>query len=126
MDDQDKLLFAVNAVILCCSALSILRLLARRKVRRNRAHWVREILTKRNEEGAYALLIPKLMSDPCHFHNYFRMSQESFNLLLNLVEPQLDQIFTDTTMRKCISTRERLAVTLRYLATGKSKFVILS
>ena len=51
------------------------------------------------------------------YHNYFRMSAETFQLLVKMVEPYL--VRKSTAMRGCISVEERLALTLRYLATGR-------
>lgn len=78
---------------------------------------MREILRTRRTEGAYSILIPRLISDKTHFRNYFRMSQDTFEDLLRLVGPEI--IRKETIMRQSISPRERLAVTLRFLATGK-------
>ena len=50
---------------------------------------------------------------------YFRMSPDRFNHLLSLVEPLIKK--SETKFRKPISAGERLAVTLRFLATGDSQ-----
>ena len=42
---------------------------------------------------------------------------ESFGLLESFVAPFISR--KDTNMRRCISAGERLAVTLRFLATGR-------
>jgi hypothetical protein len=46
------------------------------------------------------------------------MSNSSFTELLNMVGPQI--IKQDTVMRRAIPVEERLEVTLRFLATGRS------
>ena len=47
------------------------------------------------------------------------MSPECFQHLLSLVKPLIEK--KDTKFRKCISAAERLALTLRFLATGDSQ-----
>lgn len=46
------------------------------------------------------------------------MSASDFEYLLNKIGPKIAK--QDTNMRKCIPAQERLAVTLRFLATGDS------
>lgn len=46
-----------------------------------------------------------------------RMPEEVFNDLLELVTPLIKK--EDTVMRKAISAKERLCLTLRFLASGK-------
>ena len=53
---------------------------------------------------------------------YFRIPAEKFEELLRAIEASL--VKQDTMMRSAIPPRERLAVTLRYLATGE-KFASL-
>jgi len=57
------------------------------------------------------------------FDNFCRMSSIDFAYLSNKIGSFVSKM--DTNMRKCIPVQERLAVTLRYLATGDS-FISLS
>lgn len=50
------------------------------------------------------------------FENFCRMSVEDFEYLLNKIGPKIQK--QDTNMRQAIPVQERLAVTLRFLATG--------
>lgn len=52
------------------------------------------------------------------FANFCRMSAEDFEVILNKIGPTIMK--KDTNMRKAIPIQERLAVTLRFLATGDS------
>ncbi|XP_050528046.1 uncharacterized protein LOC126898138 [Daktulosphaira vitifoliae] len=52
------------------------------------------------------------------FENFCRMSSTDFEYLLGKVGPYISR--QDTVLRKCIPTQERLAMTLRFLATGDS------
>ena len=119
MEVMEDMLFKVRIVLFCYAAFSLYKLVKRPRRYQVRRKWIRDILSKRQEEGAFSLLIPRLMSDKPHYRNYFRMSYETFSLLLSLVEPDLNR--TDTQMRQCVSATERLAITLRYLATGTCK-----
>ena len=53
------------------------------------------------------------------FFRYHRMTPDRFEHLLSLVKDNLTK--KETHLRKPISARERLSVTLRYLATGESQ-----
>lgn len=64
-------------------------------------------------------MLQKLNAEPSgKFENFCRMSATEFEFLLAKVGPHISK--RDTPMRKCIPPQERLAVTLRYLATGDS------
>lgn len=52
------------------------------------------------------------------FENFCRMSAEDFQIILNKIAPEIRK--SDTNMRKAIPVQERLAITLRFLATGDS------
>lgn len=56
--------------------------------------------------------------DPACFTNFTRMQEDYWNELLTLVTPLIQK--KDTVMRKSISSKDRLSVTLRYLATGNT------
>ena len=125
MEDSDDFIFLLNVVIVCYTAFLVtLDFTAKqkgRKRRRKRSVWIRHILRKRNEEGTHSILLPKLLCDDAHYRNFLRMSKEDFALLLAMVEPAL--VRNDTVMRASISVSERLALTLRYLATGPNRFL---
>ena len=84
--------------------------------------WVRSIFCKRREQGEYANLLQEMrLSDPqCHF-NFLRMSRSTFDILLSHVGPLLTRRHYFSRLRAEITPAERLAVTLRYLATGNSQ-----
>lgn len=54
--------------------------------------------------------------DPPSYKNWLRMDPHTFKSLVCLLKPALQR--QDTVMREAISVGERLAITLRYLATG--------
>lgn len=53
-----------------------------------------------------------------HFRNFTRMSTTDFNFLLDSIRDEISR--NDTKFRRAITAQERLAITLRYLATGDS------
>jgi len=59
-----------------------------------------------------------LKEDSGNFENFCRMTPEMFGEVLGLVEPLIAK--KDTNFRKAIPPRERLAIILRFLATGDS------
>ncbi|XP_070179218.1 sugar-phosphatase AraL-like isoform X3 [Littorina saxatilis] len=59
-----------------------------------------------------------MAEDTDSYTNFVRMDPASFHRLLELVEPLLRK--QETIMRQSISAAERLAVTLRFLASGDS------
>lgn len=60
-------------------------------------------------------LLPEPVS---HFGNFCRMSSTDFELLLQKVDPLISK--KDTKWRQAVPSKHRLAMTLRFLATGDS------
>lgn len=77
------------------------------------------MLKKRNEgEEEFATLHLELLDDQTKFFQYYRMSRDEFdNLLDQIMEPLQNQ---NTTFRESIPPVQKLAVCLRLLATGDS------
>lgn len=89
-----------------------------KRKRRNRTVWVRDWIKNRPKVGAYNCLIQELKSiDTSSYRNFLRMDVSTFEELFTKVAPLIAR--QDTRMREAISAGERLAVTLRFLATGK-------
>ncbi|KAL8565422.1 hypothetical protein ACOMHN_029115 [Nucella lapillus] len=89
------------------------------KKRQKRRHrwWVHAILEKRRQYGTYHHLVQELQLDGERFQQYFRLSREQFSQVLFLIR---DTLIKDNRIRDVISPRERLAICLRFLATGES------
>ncbi|CAB4038159.1 Hypothetical predicted protein, partial [Paramuricea clavata] len=89
------------------------------KKKRSRKVWVRPWIARRQQRGCFHQLVPELeLEDETSYFNYFRMDKKHFGILSDLVESRIRKC--DTAMRASIKPEERLAVTLRYLATGES------
>ena len=85
--------------------------------------WMKDFLTKRKQEGQFYTLLrhlrdPTAVGHAMEFQNYMRMDCDLFEELLNIVGPLIER--RDTVFRDCVSAGERLAITLRFLATGDS------
>ncbi|XP_060809344.1 uncharacterized protein LOC106139680 [Amyelois transitella] len=89
------------------------------KKRVNRKRWVKPWLLKRNIY-THLNLLHEIHSteEEDHYANYYRMNDACFNHLLERVTPHL--LKQDTCMRKSITPKEKLAATLRFLATGRT------
>ena len=117
INEIQKVLIIINIAIIAYATTVIRNELNKKLFKSRRSIWTRQILRRRREEGTHNVLIPQLLSDGFHYKNFLRMDKDSFKFLLNLVEPLL--LRADTKWRRSITVSERLAVTLRYLATGR-------
>ena len=80
--------------------------------------WIRPWLQEK-EKGYYKQLLPDLLAtDPMSYKNFLRVNGELFAEILQRVTPRIQK--QDTNMRDAIEPGLRLAITLRYLATGDS------
>uniref|UniRef100_A0A8C6T222 DDE Tnp4 domain-containing protein n=1 Tax=Neogobius melanostomus TaxID=47308 RepID=A0A8C6T222_9GOBI len=95
-----------------------LYLLFRRQRRNNRRLWIHPINEHRTQFGAYYHLVAELQLHPEKHFQYFRMSAVQMEDLLSIIGPTIRR--QETNFRKSISPRQRLAVTIRFLATGES------
>lgn len=114
-DDDDVLLAAAAFVVIAKSKQKF----------KKRRFWVRPSLQSRSSHN----LLDELILDDrdilnleyrCNggFRNFLRMSCTEFEHLLNLIGPKIAK--KNTTFRNAISIKERLGLTLRFLATGDS------
>ena len=86
--------------------------------KKKRVCWVRPWLVRRHQLGAYdGLMIELANEDVDGYISFQRMAPELFAELLGKVGPLIQK--KDTVMRSSISPGARLAITLRFLATGK-------
>ncbi|XP_057654265.1 putative nuclease HARBI1 [Diorhabda carinulata] len=89
------------------------------KVKRNRTIWVKQHLQERHRLGIEENLLKDLLTqDRKDFKNFMRMDYETFCMLHIKVFPYIKK--QNTYLRSAISSELRLAITLRFLATGDS------
>ena len=90
-----------------------------KKKRKRRKCWTRPWILKRTSRGVFELLYKELeIEDPTSFKNFLRMDKTNFTLLLSLIEHIICK--QNTVMRESIAPHIRLALTLRFLATGET------
>lgn len=88
------------------------------KKRRGRKCWVRDWIRQRENAGIMNNLLEELKrEDEECYKNFLRMSADDFNYLLEKIKFSITK--QNTLMRNAISANERLALTLRFLASGK-------
>lgn len=80
--------------------------------------WVHPINKLRHEQGAYDNLVQELRNDAIRHRGYLRMSKDSFDFLLRLIQEDLTK--EDTVLRTAISPGMKLAITLHHLSEGAS------
>lgn len=79
---------------------------------------MRPHLRKHREQGCYENLMRELaLEDAESYRSWIRMDTATFEELLGKVRPLI--VKRDTPFRQAIPAGERLAITLRYLATGE-------
>ncbi|XP_035786321.1 putative nuclease HARBI1 [Anopheles albimanus] len=97
----------------------LLLLLSVAKKRTKKREWIRPFLQERPEMGEFQILCRELASDEDKFFQHYRMSRQSFEELHNILKDEISVITTN--FRSSITSKERLAVCLRYLAVGGSQ-----
>jgi hypothetical protein len=89
-----------------------------RRRRRPRSCWAKKWLLRREELGLFNTLLKELAAEePTDYKNWMRMDEATFYELLGKVGPLITK--QDTNMRQSIPPAQRLAITLRYMATGE-------
>ena len=78
--------------------------------------WSREWLLRREEGSQYRILVQGLaLEDYNIYQNWMRVNRAQFNRILDMIHHSISKM--DTRLRKAVTPQERLAITLRYLAT---------
>jgi hypothetical protein len=114
---QNRSPFERRRLLLRAAALWYLFIYKGRKRNYSRSVWTRQWLLRRDDLGAYSTLLSELKAeDQGSFLNFLRLSPGLFDQMVEKVSPYIQR--QDTCFRKAISPGMRLAITLRYLATG--------
>ena len=93
-------------------------LLEKRKIQnreKRRRWWVSPFISKRATEGSYVKLLKYQPDAGFRLHAYLRLNSTMFEELVQAIGPRVSRKHL---VREPISVEERLAVTLRHLATG--------
>ena len=86
--------------------------------KRKHRFWLKELYRNRLQYGNRLLRDMTFESIEDTINNFTRMTRNDFDLLCSLIEPRVKKV--DTVFREALTVRERLAITLRFLATGDS------
>lgn len=84
-----------------------------RSKRKRREYGIHPINQTRKKLGEFFTLIKMLEEDPMRYFNYFRMSNEQFNQILDKIKPCLMPKYKHS-RSNIISPEEKLVITLRY------------
>ena len=119
---RQRMLVAEEVNLLAAIAVLYVRRANRRRRPRQRARkrfWVKPWLLRRPIIGQYEHLLQELnREDVRSFKNFLRIPPELFHEMVERVGPLIQK--NDTFWRKALDPGLRLAITLRYLATGDS------
>lgn len=86
--------------------------------KRTHRFWLKELYRNRLQYGNRLLRDMTFESIEDTIQNFTRMTRNDFDLLCSLIEPRVKKV--DTVFREAFTVRERLAITLRFLAAGDS------
>jgi hypothetical protein len=106
-----------DEVLITSASFIVMRSFLKTKSRRKRRWWMTSVFRSRDRYSGSDILCD-LRVENLHFRTFCRMSYSDFDALINLVGPRISK--EDTSFRKAIPVAERLAVTLRFLASGGS------
>ncbi|XP_077521347.1 uncharacterized protein LOC144132650 isoform X2 [Amblyomma americanum] len=111
---------AVQAAGTAVAALLLLEATDEPPKKKPRGCWAQPWLLRRKRQGAYENLMRELaLDDGEAYRRWIRMDTSAFEDLLNKIRPRIEK--RDTSFREAIQAGERLAIKLRYLATGDSE-----
>ena len=104
--------------LLLLSVANSLAIVANQTPNRKRKWCIHPDNRRRMADGEFEIHFLKKKKHADKFFHYLRMSPDNFDLLLSILTPFFP--IPKQTGRKRLSNEQRLAVTLRYLATGQS------
>uniref|UniRef100_A0AAG5DFQ1 DDE Tnp4 domain-containing protein n=1 Tax=Anopheles atroparvus TaxID=41427 RepID=A0AAG5DFQ1_ANOAO len=95
---------------------SFMRLHLLQQRRYKKRIWMRPMLLERNQQASQLLQAVLEEELDKTIVNFMRLSRTDFNYLLSIITPKIRK--QDTYMRYAISARDKLIITLRFLAAG--------
>jgi hypothetical protein len=111
--EEESLLLAAAGLLISTSVQK------KSKKKVTRSIWSRQWLLNRPMYGQYEKLMGELLhQDKAGFQNFMRLTPEMFDVLVRRVSPRIEK--NNTFMRKALEPGLKIAITMRYLATGDS------
>ncbi|XP_075047630.1 uncharacterized protein LOC142107883 [Mixophyes fleayi] len=107
-----------TALLLLAVARRLLVRNQRERRRKNRSCWSKDWFKRRDTFSHMPLLQEIQDNNPDDFKNFLRMSDSTFQELLQLVTPLIQR--ENTHLRRPIPPEQILVATLRFLATGRT------
>lgn len=105
-------------LVIATSFLSLGLALKLRGMEKKKRTWVRQWMQDYATSGPYETVYREWRkSDPDMYRTMLQMYPEDFGELLRAVDPIICK--QDTILRNAIHSEKRLAITLKYLVTGK-------
>lgn len=105
-------------IVISSAAFIVLTQLMKKK-RRKRRWWVTNLIQRRRLDNLGDTMADMQQQEESgQYKNFCRMSSEDFDHLLSLISDKICK--SNTNYRDSISAHDRLAVTLRFLASGDS------
>ena len=118
IDDRERRIKIAGLGVAAAIIAHVLEILEGIRPMRRRL-WTRQWLLRRPQYGQYEKLMAELKREqPTDYKNFLRMDAELFSEIVRRVGPAIAK--GDTFMRKCLEPGIKIAITLRYLATGES------
>ncbi|XP_063960239.1 putative nuclease HARBI1 [Lytechinus pictus] len=119
LEEEETLIFCTIGATLLSRRRRRKRDVQEKTKKIQRRFWTRPWLLRRPTYGHYETLMAELAGEDLDgFRNFLRIDSGIFQELLSRVGPRIEK--QDTFMRKALSAGLRLAITLRFLATGDS------
>jgi hypothetical protein len=106
-----------DEVLITSASFIVMRALLKTKSSKKRRWWMTSVFRSHNRYSGCDLLCD-LRVENLHFWTSCRLSYSDFDALTNLSGPRISK--KDASFRKAIRVTRRLAVTLRFLASGDS------
>ena len=100
-----------------CAAVCVMYQILKKRRSKKKKCWVKKWIQRRQDMGACSTLVKELqIEDAQQYVNFLRMSASEVERIMKFIGDIISK--KDTKMRQAIPVKDRLMVTLRFLASG--------